>query len=91
MKVSPPVIFLRVPASRVFDERMRQQNLAVNQQVNNAVPHAVAESEIENRQIKLLEATDGERMDIRSTSTTSGVNQALETVGEIDRPEDRGG
>ena len=68
-----------------------QQNLAVNQQVNNAVPRAVVESEIENRQIKLLEATDGERLDTGEKGAAGGADKTLETVGEIERAEDRGG
>lgn len=37
-------------------------------------------------QSKLLEASDGERLDTRATGAASGVNQDLETVGEVHRP-----
>lgn len=60
-----------------------QQNVGYNQQVNNG--HA---REIKNAPNELLEAQDDERLDTRATSTTGEVDQELETLGKIDRPND---
>ena len=68
-----------------------QQNVALNQQVDNSVPPAAGASEPEIRQIRLLEHEHDERLDTGATSTASDANQALETVGEIERAEDHGG
>jgi len=40
------------------------------------------------QQTELLEATDGQRLDIRATSTASGIDPHMETVGAIHRPAD---
>jgi hypothetical protein len=58
-----------------------------HQQVNNAAPR---DREIENTQIKVLEQSDGERLDTRTTSTAGGADTPLETVGARDRAKNAG-
>ena len=60
---------------------MRQTNIAHNQQINNG-------QKIEKSQSKLLEKTDGERLDTRATQESVRGDQSMETVGEIDGTED---
>jgi hypothetical protein len=71
----------------------KQANVTTGpQQVNNgvaAVPSRAGETEIE--QDKLLEASNGERMDTGTAGAASGGNQALAAVGAIHRAEDVGG
>ena len=62
------------------------------QQVNNAYagtpPHSDIRSGAENIQSepnKLLEADHGQRMDIGTQGQASRVNQAVETVGSVQR------
>ncbi len=71
---------------------VRQANIAHGpQQVNNATtedpPRARENSISENG---LLEKKDGERLDTGTTSPTGKADPAMATVGEIDRPEDKG-
>lgn len=72
---------------------VRQANIAHGpQQVNNA-PNAPAVApragENPNLQNKLLEEKDGERLAPGTTCTPGRVDQAMATLGEIDRAEDR--
>jgi hypothetical protein len=73
---NPPVVYAR------------QANFANGpQQVNNGISLSGArENEIPPN--KLLEAQHGERLDARTASTASGANQAMETVGTVDRAKD---
>lgn len=71
---------------------VRQANIAHGpQQVNNAasapedVPRA---GENRNRQSRLLEEHDGNRLDTRTARAASGVDTPMETVGAIHRAED---
>ncbi|MGR8932498.1 MAG: hypothetical protein ACU836_17890 [Gammaproteobacteria bacterium] len=66
---NPPVVYAK------------QANIANGpQQVNNGVP-ATRAAENQNQQNKLLEATDGERLDTRTTKETIGSDTAMATVG----------
>jgi hypothetical protein len=70
-----------------------QQNIAEQQQVNNATStrtHAQAR-DIQKSRNELLEAHHGERLDGRTAQAASGSDQRLETVGKIDRRKDRRG
>lgn len=68
---------------------VKQLNQANQMQVNNA---SDAESGIQKKNIKpaneLLEKTNGERLDTRTTCETIGTNQVLETVGTISGSKD---
>jgi hypothetical protein len=66
---------------------VRQANMGQNVQVNDGV--ASRPREIESTPNKLLEADNGERLDTRAPGTASGANQELETVGAINRAENR--
>ena len=67
-----------------------QQNIGANQQINHAV---LAPMSAENRipPIKLLEISDGERLDGRTADAASSTDQAVETVGEVDGAENNRG
>ena len=69
---NPPIVYAK------------QANIANGpQQVNNSIsPHA---GETEKQKNELLEHTHGERLDTGTASTTSGINQNLETVETLDR------
>ena len=54
---------------------LRQTNIAHNQQVNNG-------SEIEKPPSKLLEQSDGERLDFGKAAAAVGSDQELEAVAE---------
>jgi hypothetical protein len=69
---------------------VKQANIAHNQQVNNASP-APRAREVKNQQTQLLEQTDGERLDFGKTAAAGGIDQAMETVGEVDGAEIGGG
>jgi len=72
---------------------VKQANIAHGpQQVNNgAAPISEPRArENENLQNKLLGVNDGERLDFETTSTASGADPAMATVGEIDRAKDTG-
>ncbi len=72
-----------------------QANIAHGpQQVNNGFQEAVEEVEDEinsNLQNKLLEETDGERLDTRATSEAGQTDSAMATVESLDRARDRRG
>lgn len=51
-----------------------------------AVPSRAGETE--NQQSKLLEASNGERLDTGTTKAAGGANPELETVGPVNRTED---
>jgi len=76
---------------------VRQANIAHGpQQVNNAsaAPDNTSDNasrarENPNLQTKLLEKTDGERLDPRTTGTPGRARPSVATVGEIDGTEDR--
>ncbi len=74
---------------------VRQANIAHgHQQVNNAPATANDGSrarETKNRQSKLLEAQDGERLDTSATRTTIGADSDMAPVGEINRPKNAPG
>lgn len=72
---------------------VRQANIAHGpQQVNNAsnapagAPRAGENSNLQN---KLLEENDGERLDPGTACTPGRADQAMATLGEVDRAEDR--
>ena len=69
---------------------IRQQNLAINQQVNNGLPSRGPAKE-DSRNGVLIVLTHGsiERMDARAPGEAIPVNPHLETVAVVDRPEDR--
>jgi hypothetical protein len=63
---------------------VRQANIANGpQQVNNGTPTPSRPREDEITPSKLLEASDGERMDTGTARAASRANQELETVGAI--------
>ena len=65
---------------------VKQANLSGGaMQVNNGVAAPARTREIENEQNKLLEATDGKRMDTRATSAAIGADPIMATVGKLDR------
>jgi hypothetical protein len=71
---------------------VRQANIAHGpQQVNNG-PTPEAETSRTGKSInppnELLEKKDGERLDIRATSTPGKTDQDVATVGEVDRTKD---
>jgi hypothetical protein len=74
---NPPVIYAR------------QANLTTGaQQINNAFAEPSHGCELENGPNKLLEVSNGERMDIGATGAAGRANQELEAVGSINRTED---
>mgnify|MGYP001162039101 CR=1 FL=1 len=75
---NPPVIFAK------------QANIANGpQQVNNGTPAHAGENQ--NEQTKLIEGQGYDTMDTRGAATAIGVNQELETVGAINRPDNARG
>lgn len=71
------------PASVAF---VRQANIANGpQQVNNAPPTGLSSCArgMENPQSKLLEQTNGERLDAKAPTSASRTNSQLETVATI--------
>lgn len=71
---------------------IRQQNVAVNQQVNNS-DHSdrTRAGDSKNQPNKVLEHQHGERLDFGTAGTASSADSAMETVGAIHRPQDSGG
>lgn len=68
---NPPVVYAK------------QANITSGpQQVNNGVSHT---GDIEKQKTELLEHNDGNRLDTGTKSTTSAINQGLETLGAIER------
>lgn len=84
---------IKFPSSVAF---VRQANIAAGpQQVNNAVtPGPVLEGsragETQNEQGRLLEATNAERLDGRTSSEAGKANSSLEAVGAVHRAPDAG-
>lgn len=75
---SPPVVIAK------------QANIAHGpQQVNNESNANARAGELENQPNKLLDQDNGERLDARTTGTTSESNPAMATLEVIDRPKDR--
>lgn len=71
---NPPVLFAR------------QANVTTGpQQINNGMPAPSRTRESGSPPSKLLEATDGERMDTGAASAPSGVNQEVEAVAAVHR------
>jgi hypothetical protein len=62
---------------------VRQANIAQNQQINNGS----RAGENEKQQSKLLEVTDGERLDTGTQSTSGGIDSAMEAVETVHRAE----
>ena len=69
---------------------VKQANIAHGpQQVNNSPPpEASRTGENENAQNKLLEKTDGKRLDKGTTGTAGRTDQDMEAVGAVDRAKD---
>jgi len=67
---------------------IKQLNQANQMQVNNDNSESKNLKKTTNPANELLEKTDGERLDTRTTSETIGTNQDLETVGEVNRSQD---
>lgn len=73
---NPPIVYAK------------QANFAAgHQQVNNGIPAPTQARENENQQSKLLEAHNGEWLDTGTAGATSGTDNAMATLGEIDRAE----
>jgi HD superfamily phosphohydrolase len=72
---------MRNPKRATF---VKQQNNAVNQQINQGENS----KNLSNPANELLEKTHGERLDTRETKAPIGTNQDLETVGEVMRCKD---
>lgn len=69
---------------------VKQQNNAVNQQINqDGLKQTENQKNSVDQTNKLLENIPDERLDFRASQTTSGVNQEMEAVGKIDRTQDR--
>lgn len=70
---------------------VRQANIGQAVQVNNgATPEAVhprTETQKAKPENELLEVSHGERLDIRAPQASIRVNQAVEAVGTVNRPE----
>ena len=69
---------------------VKQANIAHGpQQVNNSpTPETSRTGENENAQNKLLEKTDGKRLDTGTTGTAGRADQDMEAVGAVDRAKD---
>lgn len=81
---------LKNPAPVAF---VRQANIANGpQQVNNSLAENTSRTGIsENQPNKVLEHQHGERLDFGTTSATGGTDSPMETVGAINRPQDKKG
>lgn len=66
---------------------IKQQNNAINQQINEGDPKEIPEKEIKPAN-ELLEQKDGEWLDIGKTKEAIRDDSKMETVGEINRTED---
>jgi len=77
---------IKNPAPVAF---VRQANIAHGpQQVNNAPPPDASRArESEKAPSKLLEATDGKRLDVGATAQAVGADSHVEALGSIDRSE----
>ncbi len=77
---NPPVVFAK------------QANISHgHQQVNNGTPTPPCAEETENPRNKLLEQSDGERLDTGTAGQASGIDPAMGAVGAIYRAKDTGG
>lgn len=75
---NPPVVYAK----------QANINNGGQQQVNNGIPAPAAPAQAAKpitEQTELLEASHGERMDTRATSSTGGADPHLEAVGEVHR------
>jgi len=81
------LVDLKYPKQATF---VKQANIAHgHQQVNNApIPTGTHAEETKTDQPELLEHQHGERLDTGKTSTTSGADPLMATVGEVHRPQD---
>jgi hypothetical protein len=84
---------MRNPASVAF---VKQANIGQAVQVNNGIqpqtPHAsqsTRASENLNPTNELLEIKDGQRLDSRTTRTTSSIDSPMETMEQVDRTQDK--
>lgn len=65
---------------------VRQQNVAVNQQVNNDSPAQSSRArESTNEQTELLEVRNDTKLDVRTASETAGSHSIASALGEVDR------
>ncbi|MFC1772646.1 hypothetical protein ACFL3A_04750 [Pseudomonadota bacterium] len=76
------LVELKNPKRATF---IKQQNNAVNQQINQGENPKNSECPAN----KILEETPSERLDPRTPQAAIGVNQEMETMGENHRTEDR--
>jgi hypothetical protein len=70
---------------------VKQANIGQAVQVNNGTMPASRAPENESAPNKLLEVTDGQRLDVGAASPARRADSVLETVGAIDRTEDGNG
>ena len=64
---------------------VKQANIGQAVQVNNGTPPASRAPENENAPSKLLEVTDGQRLDVAPATATGGADPLLEALGALDR------
>jgi len=67
---------------------VKQQNNAVNQQVNNCAGSEVSETSEKKSRNELLTEVEHETLDPRGTFETVPVDPSMETMGEVDGTED---
>lgn len=86
---------MKYPKAPTF---VRQQNVAYQQQVNNSVSEdknkvgmtpLSSHGNLLNQTNELLEIKNGKRMDGRATCTTIDEDPILETLGKVDRPQNK--
>ncbi len=79
---------IKYPARTTFiQQSIRQQNNAINQQVNNASKNGITQH-TENLANELLEAPHGKRLDSITTSPTIQINTKLEAMAQINGAND---
>lgn len=72
---NPPIVYAR------------QANIAHGpQQVNNGIPGPAQAEKVVGQSNELLEAQHGERLDTGTAGAATGLDPAMATVGEINRP-----
>jgi hypothetical protein len=64
---------------------VRQTNIGQAVQVNNGKTDEIPQTDLEN---ELLEKTDGQWLDTRAASATSGSDQNMEALAMLDRPKE---
>jgi hypothetical protein len=80
---------LKTPKQIAF---VKQANIGNQIQVNNGAPEqSVRTRKIKKTQNELLEVEHGERLDTRATSSTSGADPTMATLGKEHRPAKRRG